>query len=101
MEKIIDEIAARQNITREQLEAILAIDDEKHPNIVYLHEKAREVADGIYGKEVYGNRAAYRNIPGRMRVGYAEKGRTISGRKDESGTASRGRIPLRKQTSLF
>ena len=53
MEKIIDEIAARQNITREQLEAILAIDDEKHPDIVYLHEKAREVADGIYGKEVY------------------------------------------------
>lgn len=53
MEKIIDEIAARQNISRKQLEAILAIDDEKHPDIVYLHEKAREVADGIYGKEVY------------------------------------------------
>lgn len=53
MEKIIDEIAAQQNISRKRLEAILAIDDEKHPDIVYLHEKAREVADGIYGKEVY------------------------------------------------
>lgn len=53
MEKIIDEIAAQQNISRKQLEAILAIDDEKHPDIVYLHEKAREVADGIYGKAVY------------------------------------------------
>lgn len=48
---VVDEIARVNDITYEQLECLLSSDDTK--GIEYLHCKAREVADEIYGKEVF------------------------------------------------
>lgn len=48
--KIVDEIAEKKNITKEQLEALLGCEGEQ---ALYLHTKAREVADNVYGKNVY------------------------------------------------
>ena len=48
--KIIDDIRSRRDITREELEMLLATDDKAL--VECLRSAAREVADAIYGKEV-------------------------------------------------
>lgn len=48
---IVDDIENNCDITYEQLESLLTSEDVE--GIKYLHSKAREVADKIYGKDVY------------------------------------------------
>lgn len=48
---LVDKIKENRNITKEQLEELLLIDDEE--KIKYLFCSAREVCDKIYGKEIY------------------------------------------------
>ncbi len=48
---IADEIKAKQNITLEQLGELLETDDAQ--GIAYLHGLAREVAQAVYGKQIY------------------------------------------------
>lgn len=48
---IVDDIEKKCDITYEQLECLLTSEDVE--GIKYLHSKAREVADEIYGKDVY------------------------------------------------
>ncbi|MEE1028582.1 MAG: [FeFe] hydrogenase H-cluster radical SAM maturase HydE, partial [Agathobacter sp.] len=51
MRDIVDDIENNCDITYEQLESLLTSEDVE--GIKYLHSKAREVADKIYGKDVY------------------------------------------------
>jgi len=48
---IIDEIADKQNLTEDDLLAILTSEDEEA--IKYLKDKARAIGDSVYGKDVY------------------------------------------------
>lgn len=51
IKEVVDEIQIKQNITFEQLEFLLDKCDEEE--IDYLYDKARTVADEIYGKDIY------------------------------------------------
>ena len=48
---IIDEIQQKKTISREQFELLLATNNEE--NIAYLFEKARNVAQNIYGNKIF------------------------------------------------
>ena len=50
-QSVVDQIEKNQNITKKQLELLLHTEDVTL--IAYLHERAREVAKGIYGNQVY------------------------------------------------
>lgn len=51
--KTVDEIREKQNITLEQLEILLEEDGSAEEDIAYLYSCAREVADAVYGKQVF------------------------------------------------
>ncbi len=51
LKQIITEIENRQNITRDQLALLLETTDTG--DIAFLHERARQTADAIYGKQVF------------------------------------------------
>ncbi len=51
LRKTIDKIKDTRNITEDELEKLLKCDD--NDTLEYLYEKAREVADGIFHKDVY------------------------------------------------
>lgn len=50
-QSVVDQIEKNQNITKKQLELLLHTEDVTL--IAYLHERARHVAKGIYGNQVY------------------------------------------------
>lgn len=50
-QSVVDQIEKNQNITKKQLELLLHTEDVAL--IAYLHERARHVAKGIYGNQVY------------------------------------------------
>ncbi len=49
LREIVDKMECEQNIDRESLAFLLQTKE----NISYLHERARAVADGIYGKQIF------------------------------------------------
>ena len=51
LHQIIDKIREQQNISREELELLLATEDKD--GLEYLRVSAREVADAVYGKQVF------------------------------------------------
>ena len=48
---IIDEIQQKQTISKEQFQLLLATNDKEV--IEYLFEKAREVAQSVYGNKIF------------------------------------------------
>ena len=51
LHQIIDKIREQQNISREELELLLTTEDKD--GLEYLRVSAREVADAVYGKQVF------------------------------------------------
>lgn len=51
LKKIVDDIEATRDITLSQLQMLLTTDDKEAKE--YLHARAREVAQSIYGKDVF------------------------------------------------
>lgn len=51
LHQIIDRIREQQNISREELEILLTTEDKKA--LEYLRTSAREVADAVYGRQVF------------------------------------------------
>lgn len=51
IKKIIDEVRQQQNITLEQLKSLLSCEQEEV--LSYLYSSARQVADCVYGKNIY------------------------------------------------
>ena len=51
--KTVDEIREKQNITLEQLQRLLDVENSCKADVAYLYEQAREVADSVYGKRVF------------------------------------------------
>lgn len=51
LREIIDRIEREKNIDRESLELLLGTEDEKA--VLYLYERARTVADSVYGKKIF------------------------------------------------
>ena len=51
LHQIIDRIREQQNISREELEILLTTEDKEA--LEYLRTSAREVADAVYGRQVF------------------------------------------------